>query len=112
MSEANITIIPDNDLLRQAQSKLNKMGIDINNYFNTFLQSIVDDDFDAQTVTPIFKEKKIISFDDLPKEEYERRMNIINTKGHISEALGVLEGMIWMAKDFDEPLECMKEYME
>ena len=29
-----------------------------------------------------------------------------------STAKGLLKDKIWMAPDFDEPLECMKEYME
>jgi hypothetical protein len=25
---------------------------------------------------------------------------------------GILEGKVWMSDDFNEPLECMKEYRE
>ena len=112
MSEINMSISSDAELLKKAQVKLEKMGIDFNTYFNTMLQKFVEDDVEESRDTTRSSKKKLIHFEDLPKEEQERRLKIMNTKGHLSEALGVLNGLIWMADDFDEPLECMKEYME
>ena len=34
------------------------------------------------------------------------------TKRPFSELRGILKGKVWMADDFDAPLEEMKEYME
>jgi prevent-host-death family protein len=36
----------------------------------------------------------------------------INEESDISYGRGCLKGKIWMSDDFDEPLECFKEYME
>ena len=109
MTSSNISIVPDEELLRKAETKLNQMGLDVNTAFNRFLQTIVEDN---NIDIPSQNKGKIINFNELPIEEQTRRLNIMNTKGHLSEALGVLNGMIWMADDFDEPLDCMREYME
>ena len=108
MSNINSSLVSDEELAKKLKVKLNKMGID----FHTFVQKFVEGDFDESVETPKKQEKSLISFSDLSEEERERRIKIAKTKGPRSEAYGIFTGMIWMAEDFDEPLECMKEYME
>ena len=113
MGNSNISIVPDAELLRKAEIKLNKMGMDVNTAFNRFLQSFVENNENIEALdTQDQNKSNILNFNDLPIEEQTRRLKIMNTKGHLSEALGVLNGLIWMADDFDAPLDCMREYME
>jgi len=104
-------IIQDVDLVQKAQKKLKNMGTDLNTVINDFLLKIISQDTEETTNNVQNNEIKLISFDDLPKEERERRLKIINSKGTFSDLKGIFEGMIWMADDFDEPLDCMKDYM-
>ena len=48
----------------------------------------------------------------LSDEEKKEKMRIIKTKGPRAEAYGVLDGLLWLSDDYDEPLECLKEYLE
>ena len=110
----------DADLESRASAVLNDNGIDLKFAILDYLNRIVYDD-SRQITSELknrfkeysnggIKKRKVLTLNDLPTEERERRLKIINTEGPLSEAYGVLEGMVWMADDFDEPLECMKEY--
>ena len=50
-------------------------------------------------------------FDLLSKEEIEKRLQIAKSKGPRSKTKEIFKGMIWISDDFDEPLECMKDYL-
>ncbi|MCL2063413.1 MAG: DUF2281 domain-containing protein [Candidatus Cloacimonetes bacterium] len=94
MENMNINIVPDVDLMVKAQIKLHEKGLDLSTELNKYLQSIIEDDT---------KEKN----------EVFTKKNTNEEKGNLRSALmGKYKGKIWMADDFDEPLEDMREYME
>ena len=91
MAAININIRADRELEAQAQSILADLGMDMSTAFNAFLTQVV--------------KKKALPFEtDEPKN--------VTGKIPLSELWGCFEGQIWMADDFDEPLEEMREYME
>ena len=120
MNVKNICI--DADLESRASSVLSYYGLNLNDAIVDYLNKIVQHN-NSQVVIELNKVKKmtieanqdprkILTLEDLPENERERRLNIIHTKGPTSEAIGVLKGMVWMSEDFDEPLDCMQDYME
>jgi addiction module RelB/DinJ family antitoxin len=89
MSATNINISIGSDLEARAQSVLADLGLDMTTAFNMFLTQMVD--------------KKAIPFEiDMPQTVHNKRPR--------SEIFDCMK--IWMADDFDEPLEEMREYME
>jgi len=86
---ATININPSGDLEAMAQSVLADLGLDVPTAINIFLTQVV--------------EKKT-----LPLEIAETKT--VQKKIPCSELKGCME--IWMADDFDAPLEEMREYME
>ena len=91
MAAININIRADRELEAQARSVLADLGMDMSTAFNAFLTQVVN--------------KKALPFEtDEPKNA--------NEKIPLSELLGCFKGQIWMADDFDEPLEEMREYTE
>ena len=85
MTAANISIYTDSELKARAQSVLADLGLDMTTAINAFLTQVVD--------------RKAMPFEDLSKPV--RRM----------PKFGCMKGEIWMADDFDAPLEEFKEYM-
>ena len=88
---ANISIITDSALKEEAQSVFAELGIDMSTAVNTFFRYVVN--------------KKSIPFE----------IDTVETatiKRPRSEFFGILKGKVWMADDFDAPLEEFKEYME
>ena len=81
----------DRELETKAQVILNYLGLDMATAYNIFLRQIVD--------------KEAIPFE-ISKSKTE------NKKISRSEFFGLWKDKIWMADDFDAPLEEMKEYME
>ena len=107
----NINTVPDADLMEKVQTILNKKGLDLATEINKYLKKIVDQDTNELVETTNQPEVNLLRWEDMPEEERERRLKIIKTKGPRAEVKGVFQGMIWMSDDFDEPLECMKDYM-
>jgi len=95
MTATYINICTDSELEAKAQSVLTDLGLDLSTAINGFLTQVVNN--------------KALPFA-IPPETNKPR----NTNGKIpvSELLGCFKGQIWMADDFDEPLEEMREYME
>jgi len=91
MTATNINICPGGELEVQAQSVLADLGLDVPTAINLFLTQVVN--------------KKA-----LPFEMDEAKP--IRKKIPFSELYGCFKGKIWMADDFDAPLEEMREYME
>ena len=85
MVSTNITIRTDNELKTKAQNVLNELGIDMPTAINFYLRQIVNEN-------GIPFELNAEKQQSLPK-------------------LGGWEGDIWMANDFDAPMEEFKEYM-
>jgi addiction module RelB/DinJ family antitoxin len=91
MTATNINIYPGGELEARAQSVLADLGLDVPTAVAIFLTQVVN------TGT--------LPFD--PDEEKPARK-----KRPVSELYGCFKGKIWMADDFDAPLEEMREYME
>jgi len=90
MSVTNINIRTDSELKAKAQTILNDLGLDMSTAINIYLRQVVD--------------KQAIPFEISKSKK--------NAKIPLSESRGILKGKIWMADDFDAPLEEMREYME
>ena len=88
---ATTTIHVDSELKTKAQPIFNTFGLDISTALNLYLKQVID--------------KADILFE-ISEPQTQ------NKKTPISELMGCMEGMIWMADDFDAPLEEMREYME
>jgi len=91
MTATSINICTDSELEARAQSVLADLGIDMSTAFNIFLTQMV--------------EKKTVPFE-------RDKSKTIKEKIPFSELRGIFKGKIWMADDFDAPLEEMREYME
>ena len=91
MTATNINICIGGELEARAQSVLANLGLDMPTAINMFLTQVVD------------KET-------LPFEPSETKF--VRKKIPLSELRGCFKGKIWMADDFDAPLEEMREYME
>jgi len=91
MSVTNVNICVGGELEARAQSVLAGFGLDVPTAVNLFLSQVVDKEtlpFEMDEAKPV--QKKI------PR----------------SELCGCLKGKVWMADDFDVPLEEMREQME
>ena len=86
MSDTNINIRVDNEIKKEAQDLFSSLGLDMTTAINIFLRQVIRLRSIPFAITAEPKKK-------LPK-------------------LGGWEGKIWMADDFDAPLEDFKEYME
>jgi len=91
MTATNINICIGGELEARAQSVLANLGLDMPTAINMFLTQVVD--------------KETLPFE--PSEAKSVRKKI-----PLSELRGCFKGKIWMADDFDAPLEEMREYME
>ena len=89
MSETNITINTDSELKSKAQAVLDDLGLDMSTAVNIFLKQLVN------------KEAMPFEID---------KSKITNVKQARSKLRGWLKGKVWMADDFDAPLEEMREY--
>ena len=86
MATTNINIQVDNEIKKEAQDIFGAMGFDMTTAINVFLRQVIQHRSIPFTVTAGLEKK-------MPKP-------------------GCMKGKIWMADDFDAPLEDFKEYME
>jgi len=86
MVASNINIRVDNNTKKEAQSLFASLGMDMTTAINIFLKQAI--------------RQRCIPF--AIKEEPEIK----------APKPGCMKGKIWMADDFDAPLEDFKEYME
>ena len=91
MAATNINIRTDSELKAKAQSVLSDLGLDMSTAINIFLNQIVY----TQAIPFIIEKPKAL------KPQRPR-----------SALRGCLKGKVWMADDFDAPIEDMQEYME
>jgi DNA-damage-inducible protein J len=87
MSTTNINIRVDADIKQQAQDIFNSLGLDMSTAVNVFLRQAI--------------QKRGIPFPVVEHPESLRK----------KPQLGGWEGKVWMADDFDAPLDDFKEYM-
>ena len=88
--DRNIYQITDNEVEIRAKEILSDIGIDVKEAFQSFLQLIAD-----KTIEPSIL---------IMTKDY-------NDKLPISTAKGIFEGQIWMAEDFNETPDEIKEYL-
>ena len=86
MPASNINIRIDNDIKKEAQELFSSLGLDMTTAINIFL-------------------RQTIRLRSIP-------FAITGESVKKTPQLGGWEGKIWMADDFDAPLEDFKEYME
>jgi len=86
MAVANINIQVSSDIESQAQDVFSSLGIDMTTAINIFLEQAI-----RQKGLPFSFSTELAKKTPKP---------------------GCMAGKIWMAKDFDEPLEDFKEYMQ
>ena len=91
MPITTININTDTELKAKAQVILDDLGLDMSTAFNMFLTQMVDHE-----TLPFEIDRSAAANGKLPR----------------SELRGCLKGKVWMADDFDAPLEEMREYME
>ena len=88
---ADININTDNALKEEAQSVFTELGVDMSAAVNTFFKYVVN--------------KKSMPFE-------MDKVKTVTAKRPRSELFGILKDKVWMADDFDAPLEEMRDYME
>ena len=91
MSNLHKNYVSDPELFTRAQIKLNDLGIDLKDAVEDYLKMIINSDRN-QLITE-FKTKT-------------------KNKKTMKDFRGILKGKIWIADDFDAPLDDMKDYME
>ena len=91
METTNINIRTSSELKAQAQEVFASLGLDMSTAINIFLKQVVYRD--------------AIPFEiSRPKNHSEKQAR--------SSIRGCLKGKVWMASDFDAPIDDMKEYMQ
>ncbi len=91
MSTTNINIRVDSEIKSQAQEVFSSLGLDMTTAINIFLRQSI-----RQHGIPFPVSAEPVSVEPVKK----------------TPKAGGWEGKIWMAEDFDAPLEDFKEYME
>ena len=79
----------DSEMESKAESILNDLGTDIKSTFNVILHKIVNKELSNEVIKNLAKPVK--------------------QKKPLSEAYGILKGKIWIADDFNAPLDCFEE---
>ena len=92
MTIANINIYTDGELEARAQSVLADVGLDMTTAINMFLTQMVD--------------KRAFPF------EIDAAKTVRKKPAKLPYGRGCMKGKMWMADDWDEPLEDFREYME
>jgi len=94
MATTNLVIPMDNELKTEAQSVLDGLGLDVTAAVNLIFKQIAN--------------KKKVPFED-------EILNISKSRESIKQkrqaSRGSMKGEIWMADDFNAPIDDMKEYM-
>ena len=96
MQTATISINTSVELWEQASELFTELGLDISSAINLFLRQAV-------------REKAIPFAVGLSKRRATR--NVRTPTRPRAEAFGCMKGKIWMADDFNAPLEDFKDYM-
>ena len=103
MAATMININTDTELKAKAQAILDDLGLDMTTAINVFLRQVVHRQaIPFEISVPTVKQAKLGGWEG----------KISNDKLPRSELKGCLKGKVWMADDFDAPLDEMREYME
>jgi len=97
MTAIDINIRADRELEAQARSVLADLGIDMTTAFNAFLTQVVD--------------KKALHLKAVEPKPAQSSSDLWPPDLTKIPQPGCMKGKIWMADDFDAPLEDFAEYM-
>ena len=99
MTATNINICTDGELEARAQLVLANLGIDMTTAFNMFLTQVVD--------------KKTLPFEMMANDLDAMQDDDAGWEPDPTKPSlwGCMKGKIWMADDFDAPMEDFAEYM-
>ena len=109
MANSNLSISVNSELKEQAQAVLDDLGLDMTTAFNLFLRQII---YKEAIPFEIARPKNKNST--RPPFEYESMAGEIRMANDIKPRpiFGSGRGKMWIADDFDAPLDELKEYME
>jgi len=118
MSIANINIDVDSEIKDQAQEVFTSLGLDMSTAINNFLKQTIQQHgipF-AVTAEPTEKMPQLGGWEGKTHRTDNLRTAtidpvIIKPNPSIIPQLGCMKGKIWMADDFDAPMEEFEEYM-
>ena len=120
MDNNMVEIDISNELLSEAQTILNSYGVDVNTVVQDYLKKIVNEGYETLQEKPLKQENpKKVELDAKMKAVYEKygikpmpswyESKEILPRG---EVRGILKGKVWMADDFDAPLDDLDDYEE
>ena len=125
MANTHLHVRIDDETKKQAQQILSDMGLDLSTAVNMFIKQVVRTrgfPFLPTADLPCSEGSMVHSTIAKADADVERNVaahdSIIDetktasSKRPRSELFGILKGKVWMADDFDAPLEDMLEYME
>ncbi|MCL2065771.1 MAG: DUF2281 domain-containing protein, partial [Candidatus Cloacimonetes bacterium] len=109
-----------NELLSEAQTVLNSYGVDVNTMVSDYLKKIVTEGYETSKEKPAENEAEPkVEIDDKKKAIYEKygikpMPSWYESKEILprDEVRGILKGLVWMADDFDAPLDDLDDYEE
>ena len=116
MSTANINVSTDSETKARAQHIFSTLGLDLDTAINLFLRQTVrmnDMPFvlTMQIAQPAQPENALKTSDNSIRPPFEYG-SIELPAGKLPFGRGCMKGKMWMADDFDAPLEDFKDYME
>ena len=81
----NKIYVLDSDLLTKAQTALNEIGTDVSTFVNNMIKKVANNELSTQEIEQISKPQQ--------------------SKKHFSELFDIYSEKIWMAEDFNEPMD-------
>ena len=125
MVAININILADRELEAQAQSVLADLGMDMSTAFNAFLTQVVDKKAlpfktdDPKNVAGTMPRSELKGCMEVcPSDDFNTPLEPVQKSSYLCPPdltkvpqPGCMRGKIWMADDFDAPMEEFAEYM-
>jgi addiction module RelB/DinJ family antitoxin len=125
MTAVNINILADRELESQTQSVLADLGMDMSTAFNAFLTQVVDKKAlpfktdEPKSVTGKIPRLELRSCTEVClSDNFDEQQEIVQKTSYLippdltkTPQPGCMKGKIWMADDFDAPMEEFAEYM-
>ena len=107
MATININFNTDTVIKERSQAILTDLGLDMSTALNLFLRQLV---YREAIPFEIIRPKATVpGYVHNATIESDKELERIRQMRH--QFMGSMEGKIWMAEDFDAPIEEMKEYM-
>ena len=107
MSTTSISFNIDSAIIERSQAILTDLGLDMTTALNLFLTQLVYD----EAIPFEFPKTKIVSSGRSSSVAIRSDEELERIRQMRQAFMGSMKGKIWMADDFDAPLDEMKEYM-